>query len=175
MLNLGPEWAGFGRYLRHLRSTRSLREVASLAGSSKSVLSLVERGERVPTIDLVSSLDTALAADGSLLARYNDARAERSKLPSRWRREWIHHFPATYSGPVYTRVLVPAPVLPAEIAVVLRWGPVAALAQVRGAPGRRASACVRQRRRRSVGSPNGPNVDPRTTHLPHGRSRPRSD
>ncbi|WP_263170708.1 helix-turn-helix domain-containing protein [Streptomyces sp. SCSIO ZS0520] len=74
----------FGAALRRLRGSRSVRDVAALAVCSKSYVSDLERGTRNPTIDIATTLDRALGAEGELIAlaerRGNDPYADADTL-----------------------------------------------------------------------------------------------
>lgn len=58
----------FGEALRALRGSRSLRDVAALASVGKSYVSDLEHGRKHPTPEVAAALDSALGADGELIA-----------------------------------------------------------------------------------------------------------
>lgn len=99
--------AALGQRIRAMRGFVSLERVANKVGSSKSELSRVERGEKLLSQHLADTLD-AYFGTGRGIRLERDA-IEQGALPpllaGQFRSRWLHHFPATYTGPVWSRVL----------------------------------------------------------------------
>jgi transcriptional regulator with XRE-family HTH domain len=66
----------FSSALRRLRGSRSIRDVARLAAISKTQVSDLESGRRLPTAAMAAALDRTLGADGELIA-LAEARTDR--------------------------------------------------------------------------------------------------
>jgi transcriptional regulator with XRE-family HTH domain len=74
----------FGAYLREYRimAGRRQKELAAMLGWSVSKISMIERGERPADKDFARAADTALGADGGLLARWRETVEHASRWPA---------------------------------------------------------------------------------------------
>lgn len=113
-------------WLRDLRQQRggSLRSVAKAVGSSKTELSRIETGQSRPSRELASLLDEYFEAHGALAAAFDEEPEdeERVFLASARRAEWIHLYPAAFSGQVWMMVDVGVGT-DATVDTEMRWGP----------------------------------------------------
>ncbi|MEU6720767.1 helix-turn-helix transcriptional regulator [Nonomuraea sp. NPDC046802] len=75
--------AEFGNYLREYRIAAGKRQkdLAAILGWSGSKISMVERGQRPADEDFASAADTALGANGGLLARWRETAEHASRWP----------------------------------------------------------------------------------------------
>jgi transcriptional regulator with XRE-family HTH domain len=75
--------AEFGVYLREYRiaAGRRQKELAAMLGWSVSKISMVERGQRTADEAFARAADTALEADGGLLARWRETVEHSSRWP----------------------------------------------------------------------------------------------
>ncbi|GGP01701.1 helix-turn-helix domain-containing protein [Nonomuraea glycinis] len=75
--------AEFGIYLREYRMTagRRQKELAAMLGWSVSKISMVERGQRTADEAFARAADTALGAEGGLLARWRETVEHSSRWP----------------------------------------------------------------------------------------------
>jgi Helix-turn-helix domain len=103
----------FARKLTELMNGLSVRELAKRADVSSSSVQRYKSGEVVPTLDVASALDGALAANGELFAVVYQP--DRSSMQVEHRVS----FPTAYGGDVWI-VVIPVE-FPAVVKLV--WGP----------------------------------------------------
>jgi hypothetical protein len=127
-LVVDDHWVAFGKRLLELRGQRSLRNIErAVPGISRSELSRVERGVKVPSSEMLDRLGDFYGVDPQLVL-------ERDRLlggtwrPSksnaqRLRTRWVYTFPAGYSGEVWLRVLPSKKEIAQPHRIVIRWGP----------------------------------------------------
>lgn len=114
-----------GTRLRQLRGELGLVALAARVLSSKSALSRYERGDKLLPPDLADRLDAYYKTGGDIRDARDALEAGRntSGLVGQYRGSWLHHFPNTYVGAVWTQ-LTPHPrrqSSPHELTI--RWGP----------------------------------------------------
>jgi transcriptional regulator with XRE-family HTH domain len=110
-----------GAWMRALRLRGGLKqeELARLASSSRSVISRLERGQRLPDRSTIKRLDDALQAGGELEARWLHTRG----LDKEPLERWVHNYPAAYHGLIWMSFTSSPQDDTDEIAFEVRWGP----------------------------------------------------
>ncbi len=123
MAGTGRDAQGLGDLIRALRLRAGLtqRQLATAANSSDSVVSRLERGQRLPARDTIERLDAALDAQGGVVVWWLAAIGApgRAARPSR---RWAHNYPASYHGVVWMRWSAPPNDDSSEAVVHLKWG-----------------------------------------------------
>jgi transcriptional regulator with XRE-family HTH domain len=112
-----------GRRVRALRREHGIGIVAlaTRVGSSKSVLSRLELGQRLPDPNVIVALDAELHADGELVSA---ARAIRggSAVDGAPHRRWTHNYPSDYHGEIWIEIRAEAGNSEPRTSLELRWG-----------------------------------------------------
>jgi transcriptional regulator with XRE-family HTH domain len=112
-----------GETIRGARLPLSGREAARRAHLSSSVLSRLELGRQVVTLDQLVALDRAWNKDGTLVTLGQQLLGQPEPLTGSQRGLWTHNFPAGWSGPVWELVRqTPDSPKAEEHRVEMRWG-----------------------------------------------------
>lgn len=114
-----------GRRIRAMRGRMSQTRLAAEVGSSRSEISRVERGEKLLGPALADSLDRYFGTGGDVRAERDalELGAHTSLTVGQFRERWLHHFPASYVGAVWTRVTPHPRRTQRAHSVRISWGP----------------------------------------------------
>lgn len=113
-----------GQRLRAMRGRVSQERLARAVGSSRSELSRIELGDKLVNPTLADSLDRFFGTDGDIRAERDalERSAHADLVVGQFRENWLHHFPASYVGAVWTRVTPHPRRVQARHVVWIRWG-----------------------------------------------------
>lgn len=100
-----------------------MREAARLAHVSKSVLSRLELGQQLVTLDQLVQFDRAWGKNGSLINEGQQLLGFPEPLPQTESSFWTHNFPAAWGGPVWELVRSTPTAPDGQRAVTFTWGP----------------------------------------------------
>jgi len=67
-------------------------------------------------------LDDLYEQGGALVKRRLELLKGDNARPPIWRRRWTHHYPASYVGDIFMRIVLPPGQVPARIGVGVEWG-----------------------------------------------------
>lgn len=114
-----------GRAVRARRQELGLTQpqLAEQVRCSKSVISRLERGERLPDVNVISRLDAQLGGEGKLREAWRRALLERPSNTPAYRTRWSHNYPAKYTGEVWMAVALHPAATATRTDLEVRWGP----------------------------------------------------
>lgn len=112
-----------GETIRAARQPVSMREAARLAHVSKSVLSRLELGQQLVTLDQLVHFDSAWGKNGSLVTEGQQLLGFPEPVARTESPVWTHNFPAAWGGPVWELVRPTLTAPAGRRTVTLTWGP----------------------------------------------------